>query len=83
MGNLLRNLIKKKCELFPSNAKVLMYDTQKLQYFIEDMQLKLYRKFQYYNFHDILIALAQNYVKYMVTRKMDKNKEYKQIIDDY
>ena len=40
------------------------------------MQLKLYRKFQYYNFHDILISLAQNYVKYRVTRKKKNNKEF-------
>lgn len=31
VGNLLRNLIKKKCQLFPSKAKLLMYDSQKLQ----------------------------------------------------
>ena len=58
VGNLLRNLIKKKCQLFPSKARLLMYDNSRLQQFIVQMNLKLYKKFQYYNFHDILIALA-------------------------
>lgn len=73
---MIRNLVKKKCELFPCNAKVLVYDTHKLQMFIEEMELKLYKKFQYYNFHDVLISLALNYVKYRVTRKRSRSKEY-------
>lgn len=41
------------------------------------MNLKLYKKFQFYNFHDILIALSQNYVKSMVTRDKEQNLDFK------
>jgi hypothetical protein len=59
----MRNLIEKKCDLFPASAKDLVYDPGLLQELIEHLQLKLYKKFQYYNFHDILISLSQMYLQ--------------------
>ena len=44
-GNLLRNLINKKCDLFPPRAKILMYDSILLSQFIENLNLRLYKKF--------------------------------------
>ena len=59
---LMRQLIEKKSDLFPQSAYELVYDPKLLSELIEHLHLKLYKKFQYYNFHDILISLAQMYV---------------------
>ena len=48
------------------------------------MNLKLYKKFQYYNFYDILISLSLLYVKFLVTRdKQSQNSEYAKIAKEY
>ena len=56
--SLMRHLIERKCDLFPPDAKDLVFDPDLLQRLIQNLQLKLYKKFQYYNFHDILISLS-------------------------
>jgi hypothetical protein len=76
---LLRNLIDNKCELFPPNVKALAYDQTLLPKLIESMQLKLYKKFQYYNFHDILISLSQMYIYYLANREH----ELAEIFDEF
>ena len=43
------------------------------------MQLKLYKKFQYYNFHDILISLSQMYIYYLSNRDW----ELAEIFEEY
>lgn len=60
--SLMRHLIEKKCDLFPPNAKDLVFDPELLSELIIHLELKLYKKFQYYNFHDILISLSQMYL---------------------
>ena len=76
---LLRNLIDNKCELFPPNVKALAYNQTLLPSLIESMRLKLYKKFQYYNFHDILISLSQMYIYYLANRDWEIN----EIFDEY
>ena len=54
----MRNLIDRKCDIFPPKSRDLAIDTQLLQDLVEHLNLKLYKSFQFYNFHDILISLS-------------------------
>ena len=54
----MRELIERKCDLFPPKARDLAFDLQLLSELIEHLNLKLYKNFQYYNFYDILISLS-------------------------
>lgn len=44
-AGLMKQLIEKKCELVPSDVKDLVYDQDLLQGLIEELHLKLYKKF--------------------------------------
>lgn len=78
-GSLMRVLIEKKCELFPPKSRDLVFDTQLLQDLIEHLNLKLYKNFQFYNFHDILISLSQMYITYLSS----KQKQLDMILEEY
>ena len=75
-ANLIRNLIKKKCELFSPKQKILLYDSNLLGEFIQKMNLKLYKNFQSYNFYDILIALSQAYILHVVSSEKNHKSEF-------
>lgn len=78
-AGLMRKLIEKKCELFPSNAKDLVCDQDLVVQLIEHLQLKLYKKFQYYNFHDIMISLAQMHL----TQLANREPELEEILEEF
>lgn len=44
-GTLMRNLIERKCDLFPPKSRDLAFDTQLLSDLIEHLNLKLYKDF--------------------------------------
>ena len=67
LGTLIRNIIIAKCEILPSSSKIMMKDSVKLQQFIKDMDLPLYKKYQYNHFYDILISLSRYHLKYFAT----------------
>lgn len=78
-GTLMRNLIERKCDLFPPKSRDLAFDTQLLSDLIEHLNLKLYKDFQFYNFHDILISLSQMYITYLSS----KPKYLVEVLDEY
>lgn len=78
-GQLMRSLIEGKCDLFPPKARDLAFDVQLLSELIEHLNLKLYKNFQYYNFHDILISLSQMYITYLSS----KPKMVIEILEEY
>lgn len=45
LGNLIRILITRKCELLPPKSKIMMYDSRLLSNFISKLDLSLYKKF--------------------------------------
>ena len=70
---LMRHLIERKCDLFPQTAKDLVCDSALLSELIIHLELKLYKNFQYYNFHDILISLSQMYLTSLASRECEIN----------
>ena len=81
----MRKLINKKCELLPTSAQDLVYDPEMLNELIQHLQLKLYKKFQYYNFHDIMISLAQMFLTQISQREIELGdilEEYKRVHGD-
>jgi hypothetical protein len=49
----------------------LVYDPVQLTGLIEHLQLKLYKKFQYYNFYDVLISISQMYIMNLASRELE------------
>ena len=75
----MRKLIERKCDLFPPKSRDLAFDTQLLSDLIEHLNLRLYKDFQFYNFHDILISLSQMYITYLSS----KPKILQEILEEY
>jgi hypothetical protein len=49
------------------------------------LHLKLYKKFQYYNFYDILISISQMYITNLASRELELDEilhEYNQINEE-
>lgn len=78
-GTLMRNLIERKCDLFPPKSRDLAFDTQLLQDLVEHLNLRLYKNFQFYQFNDILISLSQMYVTWLSS----KPKILAKILEEY
>ena len=74
----MRNLIEKKPELLPPKAKELVSSYDLLAELIEYLELKLYQKFRYYQFNEVLIAVAQLYLEHLASRPV----EFRQIMKD-
>ena len=72
----MRQLIEKKADLFPPKAQELVYNFQMINELIEHLHLKLYKKFQYYQFNDVLIAVSQFQLRYIA----DKPKDLQEIL---
>lgn len=62
MSNLLNKIADDESQLIEKSMKNLFSKGVELQNFIGHLNLKLYKKYQFYNFYDILIALSLNHL---------------------
>jgi NTP pyrophosphatase (non-canonical NTP hydrolase) len=66
-------LIEEKVELFSAlNRENILSDPYMCQLYINNLGLTLFRQYQYYNYHDTLIAICMKYLIYVAQGEADE-----------